>query len=92
MRIDSPPDALAAKIDSLPASGNLMLEEIPSPRATRFPMPPSPAQLQFVPPANANGTAYSSFTFQLRDSGGTDNGGVDLIVAEHADNQRNAGE
>ena len=28
--------------------------------------------------ANANGTAYASFTFQVQDDGGTANGGVDL--------------
>ena len=28
--------------------------------------------------ANANGTAYASFTFQVQDNGGTANGGVDL--------------
>ena len=34
--------------------------------------------LIFTPAANANGTAYASFTFQVRDDGGTANGGVDL--------------
>lgn len=33
--------------------------------------------LKFVPVANKNGTAYSSFTFQVQDNGGTANGGVD---------------
>ena len=28
-------------------------------------------------PADANGTGYASFTFQVRDDGGTANGGVD---------------
>ena len=28
--------------------------------------------------ANANGAGYASFTFQVRDNGGTANGGVDL--------------
>src|SRR5262249_12086678 len=28
--------------------------------------------------ANANGTGYASFTFQVQDNGGTANGGVDL--------------
>ena len=36
------------------------------------------ANLVFTPAANANGTAYASFTFQVRDDGGTANGGVDL--------------
>ena len=34
--------------------------------------------LMFTPAANANGTAYASFTFQVQDDGGTANGGVDL--------------
>src|SRR5262249_13743591 len=34
--------------------------------------------LTYTPPANANGTAYASFTFQVQDDGGTANGGVDL--------------
>ena len=31
----------------------------------------------FTPAANANGTGYASFTFQVQDDGGTANGGVD---------------
>src|SRR6185295_6068991 len=31
-----------------------------------------------APAANANGTSYASFTFQVQDNGGTANGGVDL--------------
>jgi VCBS repeat-containing protein len=34
-------------------------------------------QLRFTPAPNANGNGYASFTFQVRDSGGTTNGGVD---------------
>ena len=34
--------------------------------------------LVFTPAANANGTGYASFTFQVQDDGGTANGGVDL--------------
>ena len=33
--------------------------------------------LTFTPSANGNGTAYSSFTFQVQDNGGTANGGAD---------------
>ena len=33
-------------------------------------------QLTFAPAANANGAAYASFTFQVQDSGGTANGGI----------------
>ena len=34
--------------------------------------------LTFAPAANANGTPYANFTFQVQDNGGTANGGVDL--------------
>jgi co-chaperonin GroES (HSP10) len=34
--------------------------------------------LVFIPALNANGSAEASFTFQVRDNGGTANGGVDL--------------
>jgi hypothetical protein len=34
--------------------------------------------LRFTPTANANGTGYASFTFQVQDDGGTANGGADL--------------
>ena len=35
-------------------------------------------KISFTPPANANGTAYASFSFQVRDNGGTASGGVAL--------------
>ena len=35
-------------------------------------------KLKFFPAANANGAGYASFNFQVRDDGGTANGGVDL--------------
>lgn len=34
--------------------------------------------LVYMPAANANGIGYASFTFQVRDDGGTDAGGFDL--------------
>jgi hypothetical protein len=34
--------------------------------------------LRFTPAADASGTGYASFTFQVQDDGGTANGGVDL--------------
>ena len=37
-----------------------------------------------TPAANANGAGYASFTFQVRDDGGTANGGVDLDTSERA--------
>ena len=45
----------------------------------------------FTPAANANGTAYASFTFQVQDDGGTANGGVDLDQSrQHDHDQRHA--
>jgi Ca2+-binding RTX toxin-like protein len=38
----------------------------------------SSGKLVFTPNSNGDGSAYSSFTFQVRDNGGTTNGGVDL--------------
>src|SRR5439155_835381 len=35
-------------------------------------------KLTFVPSANANGSPYATFTFQVQDNGGTANSGVDL--------------
>ena len=34
--------------------------------------------LQFTPAADGNGIGYAAFTFQVQDSGGTANGGVNL--------------
>ena len=34
--------------------------------------------LKFVPDSNENGSPYATFTFQVQDTGGTANGGVDL--------------
>ena len=34
-------------------------------------------QLRFIPLAGTSGTAYANFTFQVKDNGGTANGGVD---------------
>ncbi|MEK7674456.1 MAG: CHRD domain-containing protein, partial [Verrucomicrobiota bacterium] len=36
------------------------------------------AGLVFTPAANANGSPYTTFTFQVQDDGGTSDGGVDL--------------
>lgn len=35
-------------------------------------------KLVFTPVGSGNGIAYSNFTFQVRDNGGTSNGGIDL--------------
>ncbi|WP_292933298.1 cadherin-like domain-containing protein [Noviherbaspirillum sp.] len=41
-------------------------------------------RLVFTPAAGASGTGYASFTFQMRDDGGTANGGVDLDASPNA--------
>ncbi|MBI2947501.1 MAG: autotransporter-associated beta strand repeat-containing protein, partial [Verrucomicrobia bacterium] len=40
-------------------------------------------KLTFAPVANANGSAYTSFTFQVEDDGGSANGGVNLDGSEN---------
>ncbi len=71
-------------------------------RSTASPSPPASSsrvaditagQLVFTPAANANGTGYASFTFQVQDDGGTANGGVDLDPSpQHDDHQRDLGQ
>ena len=80
---DSPADSLSGvRITTLPALGTLTLAA-----GASAPGPVSAGQtvsqadiafLRYTPPANANGTGYASFTFQVQDDGGTANGGVDL--------------
>lgn len=76
---DSPPDSfVAVKITTLPSPSSLMDNGVPILAGTRVPVTEITAgKLKFVPAANGNGPNYSSFTFQVQDSGGTANGGVD---------------
>ena len=70
---------MAVKITTLPTAGNVQLngvnvtvgQVISAANITS-------GLLKFVPVANANGTPYTTFTFQVQDNGGTANGGVDL--------------
>ncbi len=83
---DSPADALAGvRIATLPALGVLSLAAGASaPGAVSAGQTISQADityLRYTPPANANGTGYASFTFDVQDDGGTANGGVDLDTA-----------
>ncbi|MDI1258673.1 Ig-like domain-containing protein [Aquabacterium sp.] len=77
---DSPANTLlGVKITTLPAAGTLTLSGV----AVTAGQVVSSANiasglLKFTPAANANGTGYASFTFQVQDNGGTANGGVDL--------------
>jgi len=77
---DAPSDTLlSVKITTLPINGNLQLNGV-AVFAGQFVSATDigSGRLAFVPVANANGSNYASFTFQVRDNGGTVNGGVDL--------------
>jgi hypothetical protein len=70
---------LAVRIASVPAAGGLTLAGVAVASGQLVSAASIAAgDLQFVPAANASGAAYASFTFQVRDDGGTGNGGVDL--------------
>ncbi|MDY0746607.1 cadherin-like domain-containing protein [Paucibacter sp. R3-3] len=69
---------LAVKIMSIPGVGSLSLNGVAVTAGQAITAADIAAgKLQFTPAANANGTGYSSFTFQVQDDGGTANGGVD---------------
>ncbi len=81
-------DSLAAVVISTgPGNGTLYLDansdgnvdggEVVSATDTIAVADITAGRLKFKPAANANGTGYDSFTFQVRDDGGTANGGVD---------------
>ncbi len=92
---DSPANTLAAVvITTLPAAGTLLNNGVPVVAGNSVSAAAIAAgQLVFVPAANANGAGYASFTFQVRDNGGTANGGVDTdAVGQHDDDQRHRGE
>ena len=77
---DSPANnLLAVKITSLPTAGTLKDNGTTVTLGQVIPVADiSGNELVFVPAANANGTGYSNFTFQVEDDGGTANGGVNL--------------
>jgi hypothetical protein len=66
-------------VGSVPAAGALRLNGV-AVAAGQFVSASDIAagRLVFTPAANANGTGYASFNFQVQDSGGTAAGGVDL--------------
>jgi Bacterial Ig domain len=75
---DSPANALqAVVITTLPAKGTLKLSGAPVTAGQEVAAANIP-NLTFQPVANENGTPYTSFTFQVRDDGGTANGGIDI--------------
>ena len=78
-------DALSTvKISSLPAAGELryngtaITQEQVTAGYEVSAADLAANKLVFVPVANANGTGYANFSFQVRDNGGTTNGGLDL--------------
>ncbi|MHB0966601.1 MAG: tandem-95 repeat protein [Bellilinea sp.] len=75
---DNPANAFSAvKITTLPAKGSLKLGSVAVVVDDEIPYASIP-QLVFTPAANANGTAYASFTFKVKDNGGILNNGIDL--------------
>ena len=77
---DTPSNNLSAvRIASLPGAGSLRLSGVAVASGQNISAASIIAgNLRFTPSANANGAGYTSFTFQVRDDGGTANGGVDL--------------
>jgi VCBS repeat-containing protein len=77
---DTPANSmLAVKIISLPSAGTLLYEGTAV--ATGQLIDASDIagdELRFVPATNANGTGYANFTFQVKDNGGTANGGINF--------------
>ncbi len=67
------------KITTLPAVGTLRLNGVALSAGAFVTKSQLDAnQLTFTPATNGNGQPYTSFTFQVEDDGGTDNGGVNL--------------
>ena len=77
---DSPANALqSVVIATLPTAGTLRLSGVAVTAGQEILAADITAgKLSFTPAADGAGTNYSSFTFQVRDAGGTANGGVNL--------------
>ena len=65
------------KVTTLPAAGTLKLVAVNVVAGDSIPLA-SIGSLNYTPVAAAFGSPYSTFTFQVRDDGGTAGGGVDL--------------
>ncbi|MCE9630385.1 MAG: hypothetical protein K8S94_06670 [Planctomycetia bacterium] len=79
---DSPQNTLGkVKIATLPFAGLLTLSGVAVSPGFEVPVA-AIGNLRYRPAAEANGTAYDWFRFQVRDAGGTANGGVDLDTVE----------
>ena len=77
---DSPANTLlTVRIASLPAAGALTVNgSAASVGSTLTFQQLNAGFLRFAPALDTSGIGYASFTFQVRDNGGTSNGGVDL--------------
>jgi Ca2+-binding RTX toxin-like protein len=70
---------LAVRITTLPGAGTLTNNNVAVNAGDFIPVAAiTGGLLKFTPAANASGTGYASFTFQVQDSGGASAGGVDL--------------
>ena len=70
-------------ITTLPANGSLRLNGMAIPAGTYVTAAQlANGELVWRPPANANGAGLGSFTFQVRDAGGTAHTGGTLITVE----------
>jgi T1SS-143 domain-containing protein len=75
---DSPANTLLSVIiNTLPTAGALTLNGTAVTVGQEITAANIP-NLVFTPYPNESGTGYASFTFQVRDNGGTNNGGIDL--------------
>ncbi len=80
---DNPANSLASVIiKTLPGAGALLLNGVAVEAGDTI-MASDLSKLTFTPYADENGTGYASFTFQVKDNGGTANGGVDTDPATH---------
>ena len=77
---DNPPNnLLAVEITTLPVNGTLTDNGVAVTAGQFVSIADINAhELVFTPTANANGSGYANFTFQVQDDGGTANGGADL--------------
>ena len=76
---DTPADSLAGiVVTTLPAAGALTDNGSPVGAGDEIGLADiTGGKLKFTPATNASGSGYASFTFQVRDDGGTANGGDD---------------
>ena len=76
---DNPANAFMSVIVSPPSAGTLTIAGVPVAVSTTVTSATIAANsLVYTPPTNASGTPTATFSFQVRDDGGTANGGVDL--------------